>query len=119
MTRLLPLIFASLLATTAQADDPVVERVVAERSGMGWRIHVTLSHPDSGWDHFADGWEITDAQGNRLGYRELMHPHVKEQPFTRSLFDVMVPDGTQEVFIRSRCSQGKWAKATTRVQLRR
>lgn len=119
MTRSFLLILAFFFTTAAHADDPVVKRVTAQKSGMGWRINVTLSHPDSGWDHFADGWEVLDNQGNRLGFRELMHPHVKEQPFTRSLFDIMVPDGTKEVFIRPRCTDGGWAKSLTRVELRR
>ncbi len=84
---------------------------------MDWRLDVTLEHPDTGWDHYADGWEILDAGGNRLGYRELVHPHVNEQPFTRSLGNVMLPDGTREVFIRARCSVDGWASEMFRVEL--
>jgi len=116
MTRIIFLILA-LSASTALADDPIVEKVEAKRVGMGWRINVTLSHPDAGWDHYANGWEILDQQGHRLGYRELMHPHDHEQPFTRSLSNVMIPDGTREVFIRPRCSDGGWAHTLTKVQL--
>ncbi|WP_330165822.1 hypothetical protein [Seohaeicola saemankumensis] len=86
---------------------------------MGWRFEVTISHPDSGWDHFADGWEIQDSQGNRLGWRQLLHPHVNEQPFTRSLNNVMIPDGTKEVFIRTRCARDGWSDQITRVVLER
>lgn len=85
---------------------------------MGWRINVTLSHPDKGWGHFADGWEVLDTNGNRLGYRELMHPHDHEQPFTRSLFNVMIPDGTRAVFVRAHCSKSGWSKTLTKVALR-
>lgn len=118
MTRTLLLILA-LSAPPAMADDPAIETVSAQRSGMGWRITVTLSHPDTGWDHYANGWEVLDAKGKRLGYRELMHPHVQEQPFTRSLFDIMIPDGTAEVFIRSRCSVQGWSDDLTKVALPR
>ncbi|MDX1779757.1 MAG: hypothetical protein R3256_00410 [Thalassovita sp.] len=110
MKRLLfSLIALSLVSGAALADDPKIVAVKAVHSGMGWRIDVTLSHPDSGWDHYADGWEVLDAAGNRLGMRKLMHPHVDEQPFTRALHSVMVPDGTREVFIRARCSVSGWA----------
>lgn len=102
----------------ARADEPRVTHVETQRAGMGWRINVTLSHPDSGWDHYADGWQVLDAKGKVLGVRELMHPHVHEQPFTRSLFNVMVPDGTREVFIRSRCSAGGWSATQTSVRLK-
>ena len=90
---------------TALADAPEIVGARAE----GQTIHVTLAHPDTGWDHYADGWEVLDARGNRLGIRELMHPHVNEQPFTRALHSVMAPDGTREVFIRARCSISGWA----------
>src|SRR6056297_1301048 len=75
------------------AEGPVIKHAEAARDGMGWRFDVTLSHPDTGWDHYADGWEVMTAAGNRLGYRKLHHPHVNEQPFTRSLTGIMVPDG--------------------------
>jgi len=84
---------------------------------MVWSIHVTLEHPDTGWDHYADGWEILDETGNRIGYRELMHPHVHEQPFTRSLNGVVIPDGTRAVFIKASCSQDGWTSEPVRVEL--
>jgi hypothetical protein len=101
------------------ADPPQVVEVTTSLAGVGWRFDVTLSHPDTGWDHYADGWEVLDAAGNRLGYRELFHPHVEEQPFTRSLSNVMIPDGTTEVFIRARCNRDGWAEQMQRVTLTR
>ncbi|MGH1353721.1 MAG: hypothetical protein ACRBBS_01380 [Thalassovita sp.] len=118
MRNLLAIALTWTFCTAANADEPVIESVKTERSGMGWRITVTLAHPDSGWDHYADGWEILDRLGNSLGYRELMHPHVQEQPFTRSLFNVMVPDGERVIFVRPRCSAEGWSKTMTRVELR-
>lgn len=104
-------------ALPALADQPEVIAVKAEKVGMVWNFHVTLAHPDVGWDHYADGWEVLDARGNRLGYRELLHPHVTEQPFTRALSGIAIADGTREVFIRARCSQDGWSDARTRVAL--
>ena len=81
--------FLALLPAVAFADHPVVEAATIH----GDRVSVTLSHPDTGWDHYADGWEVLDAAGNSLGLRTLLHPHVTEQPFTRSLSGVTVPEG--------------------------
>ena len=117
MKRLAAFFLAALLATPAFADDPEVLDVTVEKAGMVWNIHVTIRHPDTGWDHYADGWEVLDADGNRLGYRELMHPHVNEQPFTRSLSGVVIPDGTREIFVRARCSADGWADSKKRVAL--
>lgn len=110
------LLFSGLVAN---AESPKVVDVATGLAGMGWRFEVTVSHPDSGWDHYADGWEVVDAEGKRLGYRELFHPHVDEQPFTRALSNVMIPDGTTEVFIRARCSRDGWSEALYRVKLSR
>lgn len=107
-------VFALLLfATPAFADAPVVENVVVN----GDSFSVTLSHPDTGWDHYADGWEVLDADGNSLGLRELLHPHVNEQPFTRSLSGVQVPDGTQVVYVRARCNVDGWSETLFEVIL--
>lgn len=106
-----------LLPLPAFADDPLVENVQAQRSGNTWRFAVTLSHPDSGWDHYADGWEVQDADGRRLGYRLLAHPHEHEQPFTRALANVAVPAGSTSVFIRAHCLVDGWAKQRFEVGL--
>ena len=111
MIRIPAFCFAACLAlvpTFAFAEAPVITAAKAVRSGMGWKISVTLKHPDQGWDHFADGWEVRDMAGNRLGLRELAHPHGHNKSFTRSLSSVMIPDGVRKVQIRARCSGDGW-----------
>jgi hypothetical protein len=117
--RILPALTLLMSGLPALAEPPQVVEVATSLAGVGWRFDVTLSHPDTGWDHYADGWEVLDAAGNRLGYRELFHPHEEEQPFTRSLSNVMIPDGTTEVFIRARCNRDGWAGEMHRVTLTR
>lgn len=97
------------LATTAHADAPTIEAVKASQNGASWRFDVTLSHPDTGWDHYADGWRILDLEGNELGYRELLHPHVNEQPFTRSQSGIVIPAGTVRVLIEARDNVDGWS----------
>ncbi|MEM1352393.1 MAG: hypothetical protein AAGF27_08605, partial [Pseudomonadota bacterium] len=78
-----------LLAGIACAEEPNIESVTVRQASDGtWRFDVTISHPDTGWDHYANGWRVLDMDGNELGMRELVHPHVEEQPFTRSLSGV-------------------------------
>ncbi len=75
-----------------------------EASGT-WRFDVTVEHNDTGWEHYADAWQVLDARtGEVLGERTLFHPHVNEMPFTRSLSGVVVPDDVTEVRIRARCN---------------
>lgn len=112
------MLFAALLAAgPAFADAPVIEDVRAVASGSGWRFDVTLSHPDTGWEHYADGWEVLAPDGTSLGLRELAHPHVSEQPFTRSLSGVHIPAGISTVTVRARCLVDGWADAVYTVQL--
>jgi hypothetical protein len=95
-------------AGPALADPPGITDVTARAAGDAWRVSVTIAHPDTGWDHYADGWRIETAEGTVLGTRVLAHPHVTEQPFTRSLSGVDIPSGIQTVYIRARCSVDGW-----------
>ncbi len=107
-----PLLLAGQIAA---ADAPVVRDVTATKSQAGWRFDVTIAHADTGWDHYADGWRVEDASGAVLGLRVLGHPHVAEQPFTRSLSGVVLPNGTTSVFIRSRCNTDGWSQQVFEV----
>ena len=111
---LLPL---ALTGLPALADPPVIENVAASETTNGWRFDVTLSHPDSGWDHYADGWRVLDMDGNELGLRVLAHPHEAEQPFTRSLGGVQLSEGTTQVQIQSRCLVDGWSEQIATVTL--
>lgn len=98
----------ALLATPAFAGEATVTDVRATQQGGVWRFDVTVSHADTGWDHYADGWRVYAPDGTELGYRELLHPHVNEQPFTRS-HSITIPEGTAQVFVRAKDSVGGWA----------
>ena len=106
MRRLIPLL--ALLASPAQADLPVIEGAVAQQFRDGWTFSVTVRHADTGWDHYADGWSVLAPDGTELGHRELLHPHETEQPFTRSLSGVVVPDGVTTVIVRAHDSVHGW-----------
>ena len=109
-------ILAILLPPMAFADPPVIEKVNAIRQGETWRFDVTLSHPDSGWDHYADGWRVLDVDGNELGMRVLAHPHENEQPFTRSLDGVKILDRITTVRIEARCNIDGWTGELTETE---
>ena len=100
----------AVLVLPAYADTPVVTAVEAHGTASGWSFSVTVSHPDTGWDHYADAWEVSLEDGTMLGHRTLHHPHVEEQPFTRSLSGVAVPEGTRTVFVRARDSVHGWGE---------
>lgn len=111
------LITLSLFAAPAFADPPVINNVKAKKTGGSWTFDVTLSHGDTGWDDYADGWRILDANGAVLGLRKLAHPHVNEQPFTRSLSGVAIPDGLGSVGIQASDSRGGWSSGVVQYKL--
>lgn len=66
-----------------------------------FRFDVTVRHEDEGWKHYANRWQVEAPEGKILGTRVLLHPHVNEQPFTRSLTAVNVPADVKNVVIRA------------------
>ena len=79
--RALILTIAATLTLTAQAGDAAITEVTIKPAGDGmYQVSVTLLHADTGWDHYANRWDVLDEAGNLLGSRELLHPHVNEQP---------------------------------------
>lgn len=109
----------AVAASPALANPPEVVGADAQRNGADWTVSVTIRHPDTGWDHYASGWEVLAPDGSLLGYRELTHPHVDEQPFTRSLTGVAVPEDVEFVLIRPRCTLDGWIAAPTRLDMPR
>ena len=88
------------LSGPARAGEVDVETVVVRQTAAGvYSFDVTLRHADSGWEHYADAWEIRDADGTVLARRVLVHPHVNEQPFTRSLGGVRPPASLRRVTV--------------------
>lgn len=90
------------LSAAVCAGEADVESVSAKRAADGtWRFDVTVRHADTGWDHYANRWDVIGPDGAVLGTRTLLHPHENEQPFTRSLGGVSIPDGIKTVTIRA------------------
>ena len=108
----------ALAAASAMAGEvDVVDVRAVEASNGSWTFQVTLRHADEGWDHYADAWEILDEKGLVLGIRKLLHPHVDEQPFTRSLSDVVIPDNVRMVTVRGHDSVHGYGGAEMQVAL--
>ncbi len=62
---------------------------------------VTISHADTGWQHYANYWQVVNKQGDVLVERTLYHPHVDEQPFTRSSSPVLLSRELKKVWIKA------------------
>ena len=107
-----------LRAPEAAADAARVENVtVRAETGGTYSFAVTIRHGDTGWSHYADKFDVLTRDGKVLGTRVLYHPHVNEQPFTRSLGRVQVPLGVTEVIVRAHDKVHGDGKKTFTVKL--
>lgn len=105
---------APVQALGGQAD---VVRASAVEIGGAWTFEATVAHPDEGWDHYADAWRVVGLDGEVYGVRKLLHPHVEEQPFTRSLSGVDIPAGVDAVRVEAHDSVHGWGGASVEVRL--
>jgi len=94
---------------TEEKGNADVLHVRAVQSGDGsWTFSVTVDHPDTGWEDYADGWDVLTPDGQVLKpdpdspfTRLLLHPHETEQPFTRSQSGIVIPTGASRVLVRA------------------
>lgn len=82
-----------------QACADVIDGTIQVLSGGSFRLDATVRSGDTGWDKYADAWEVRQIDGTVLGVRVLAHPHETEQPFTRSLSPVDIPPDVDQVVI--------------------
>jgi hypothetical protein len=90
----------------------VVDAVIESTDDGTYRVSATVRSSDTGDEKYADAWEVRAPDGSVLATRVLAHPHVGEQPFTRSLAGVVIPDGTGRVEIAAHDSVEGFCGAT-------
>ncbi len=100
---------------------PDVIDVEAERVGSGpMDFDVTISSPYDTPERYADAWRVVDGVTDEvLGIRELTHDHQNEQPFTRSLRGVEVPESVTEIRIEARDSVNGWGGQSITLDISR
>jgi len=93
-------------ARVPNADVTFVRAAQAEDGS--WTFRATVEHPDTGWEDYADGWDVVLPDGTVVKpdsdspfTRLLLHPHVDEQPFTRSQGGIAIPGGVTQVTVRA------------------
>ena len=112
------LLILSLFASSVFAEKPdlaiystaldfaqVTDVLATQKSDGSWCFGTSVRHNDQGWDHYADGWQVTDLDGNEMAFRLLGHPHDNEQPFTRSQCNINIPSEISQVIVRAKCNK--------------
>ncbi len=110
----------SALAPVASAEQmyPDVIAVKArERPANTFEFDVTVSSPYDTPRRYADGIRAMAKDGAVLGQRKLFHDHASEQPFTRTLRVVLIPDAVRVVVIQARDSKYGFGGKTVEVTL--
>ena len=115
---LVTILFSFLYLGVVYADEANVKKVkVVKVHKRTYLFRVTIIHKDEGWKHYADKYEVVSPDGKVLGTRILLHPHVDEQPFTRALAGVKIPEGIKEVIIRAHDSVHGYGGQTMKVTI--
>ncbi len=117
MYRCILFILLSCSLNAWAGDVEIVKVVLTQKTIDTWQANVTLKHADAGWKHYADAWRVILPGGKVLGLRTLYHPHVEEQPFTRSLSSFNISRGVEKVFVEAHDKVHGWAKQKVEVNL--
>lgn len=119
MTLVMAVISLNAVSVSANAGQVEIVAVELEPTINSWTVNVTLKHADTGWKHYADGWRVVDSKGKVLGNRTLYHPHVDEQPFTRSLSGIEIPAKTTIIYVEAHDKVHGWNKDRVKINLNR
>ena len=111
-------------ATETESDEasgdefPTITAVDASVAGDGtWTIEVTVSSPYDSAERYADAWRVLDESGNELAIRELSHDHASEQPFTRDVKGVEIPETVESITVEGRDLKNGWGGQTFTLSL--
>ena len=96
-------------------DANVTEVFAREEPDGTWTFHVSVTHKDVNWYDYSDGWDVVLPDGSvikpdpfSMFTRALRHPHVDEQPFTRTQKGINLPEGVDKVTVRAHDKKNGW-----------
>jgi len=107
----------SFTSCSFAGEADVIDVKVTKSGKTTYKFSVTVLHKDAGWKHYANKWDIIDENGAVLGTRILHHPHVDEQPFTRSLSGVEIPQSVKSIKVRAHDSEHEYGGKIVSVEL--
>lgn len=117
MKKIIPLLFILFCPTLYAGKADVLKVKVHCPTPESCTFNVTVQHADTGWKHYANQWDVIAPDGKVLASRVLYHPHVDEQPFTRSLSGVRIPRNILQVTVRAQDLVHGWGGKEQLVKL--
>jgi hypothetical protein len=124
-----PILLAALLmllmnSGQAQPNDVEVQKFpnviavkVRVQSPHVYDFDVTISSRYDSPARYADGFRVMSVKGVFYGERILLHDHASEQPFTRDLYNVKIPQGVETVLVQARDKIYGYGGKSVRVNL--
>ncbi len=98
----LPSTPATSFEDTEQRFPDIIDVEITSNQDGSFEIAVTVSSPYDTPERYADAWRVLLPDDQVLAERELLHDHASEQPFTRSLNRVVIPEDVSTVTIQGR-----------------
>jgi phage tail protein X len=96
---------------------PDVLDVIVNGGQSSYSFIVTMSSPYDTAERYADAWRVVGDDGVVYGVLELAHDHAAEQPFTRTLTGITIPDTVASVTIQGRDQVYGWGGETFEISL--
>ena len=124
--RRLLLLFMVAAACSADAQPgsgseqrfPDVVAVKVRASGPNlFDFDVTISSTYDTPKRYADGFRVYTPGNEVLGERKLLHDHQDEQPFTRDLYAVKIPQAVKTVLVQARDQKFGYGGKVVEVKL--
>lgn len=94
--------FAQSAGLDKQKYPDVVNVSVRAYGENRFDFDVTISSPYDTAERYADAFRVMGTDGKSYGERILFHDHADEQPFTRDLYNVSIPQGVQKVIVQAK-----------------
>ena len=101
----------------AQRFPDVVAAKAQARGADVFDFDVTVSSPYDTPQRYADAFRVFGKDGRAYGERILLHDHAGEQPFTRDLYGVRIPQGVRVVVVQARDMKHGYGGKTVEVAL--
>lgn len=108
---------AQMADATNQKYPDVVHVKVHARGDNRFDFDATISSPYDTPQRYADAFRVMRADGVVYGERTLFHDHAGEQPFTRDLYGVIIPQGIKAVVVQARDQKYGYGGKTLQVAL--
>lgn len=109
--------FSTPSAVAEQRYPDVIGAKATARGAGVYDFDVTVSSPYDTPQRYADAFRVRTGDGRVFGERVLLHDHKDEQPFTRELHGVRIPDGLATVTLEGRDKTFGWGGRTFELAL--